>query len=96
VASDGAHNSAYGGTNSGGSGQGVGGAHGWASGGTHAGYDEGSIDQRVGHSGDAHGDACRGASGYNRTHGVLTGGGGGSLKGGDGHSQGGWSDNSNG
>jgi hypothetical protein len=35
--------------------------------------------------------ACGGASDCDSTHGMLTGGGGG-LKGGDGHSQGGWSD----
>jgi hypothetical protein len=45
-------------------------------------------------SGGARDSACGGTSGYNGTHGTLTGGGGGgnSLKGGDGRSQVGQSD----
>jgi hypothetical protein len=36
--------------------------------------------------GGAHGGACEGAIGYDSTHDLLTGGGGSSLKGGDGRS----------
>jgi hypothetical protein len=61
------------------------GAGGNACGGTNSGYNR----QGVGY---AHGGACEGASICDSTHGALTGGSGGSLKGNDGRSQGNRSD----
>jgi hypothetical protein len=66
----------------------------WANGGVRAGCDEGRAVRRVGVRDDSgtRDGAYRGASDCNDTHGALTGGGGGNLKGGDGRSQGGRSD----
>jgi hypothetical protein len=56
-----------------------------AYGGTNSGYNRQGV-------GNAHGGACEGASCCDSTHGTLTGGSGGSLKGNDGRSQGNRSD----
>jgi hypothetical protein len=77
---------ACGGTNGGCSGQGVSGVRNGARRGACAGFEEGKAYQRVGLCGS------RGASGCNGSHDALTGGGGGSIKGGDGRSQGDQSD----
>jgi hypothetical protein len=62
-------------------------AGGGVSGGAHAGWEERKVGRRVGtrDGGGAHGGACVGASGYDSTHGALTGGGGDSVE------AGGWS-----
>jgi hypothetical protein len=60
----------------------AGGARGGVSGGAHAGWEERKVDRRVG---TRDGGACVGASGYDSTHGALTGGGGDSVE------AGGWS-----
>jgi hypothetical protein len=90
VASDGARSNAYEGTNSGCCGQGASGARGGASGGARTGCDEGRAVRRVGARGGG------GANGCGDTHNALKEGGGGSLKGGDGHNQGGRSNASRG
>jgi hypothetical protein len=82
VISDGARDSACRGTSGDCSGQGAN----RANGGAHAGYDEGRADRRVG-ARDGNG-----ASGCDGTHGALTAGDSGSMKGGDGCSQGDRSD----
>jgi hypothetical protein len=57
--------------------------------GARVGYDGGRADRRVEAcgGGGTHGGACKGASSYDDTECVLTGGGGGSLKDGDGRGE---------